>query len=271
MSTLAAIGTYEAHDTSWPVAAGQIFRRWGLNNIRESWGVAIGLMQPIVWILLFGQVFKSIGSIPGFGSDSYITFLTPGVLMMTVLYSGVWAGTGYIEDIDNGVMNQLLTAPISRSAVIAGQLAVQLVIGLVQSGLVLGIGFLGGARYPGGLSGIVLALGAATVLATIFCAGSVAIALTARSQIALIGLSQMIILPATFLSSGMMSPSLMPGWVQGISKFNPVSWAVDIGRSGLADRVDAGFVAAHLGYLTVLAALVFWWAVSAFRGYQRTQ
>ncbi|MET9491893.1 ABC transporter permease [Nocardia sp. NPDC006630] len=268
---MTTVDAYETRSVGWLVVAGQIFRRWSLNTLRESWGVAAALLQPIVWILLFGQVFKSVGSIPGFGSANYITFLAPGVLMMTVLYSGVWAGTSYIEDIDNGVMNQLLTAPISRTAVIAGQLAVQLVIGLVQSALVLGIGFLGGARYPGGLTGMVLALAAATLLAAIFCAGSVALALTARSQIALIGMSQLIILPATFLSSGMMATALMPGWVQGISKFNPVSWAVDIGRSGLAGTADAGFVAAHLGYLLALAALAFWWAVSAFRSYQRTQ
>ncbi|MEV6102802.1 ABC transporter permease [Nocardia sp. NPDC051981] len=263
--------TRENPTATWPVAAGQIFRRWMVNTLRESWGVFAALLQPIVWILLFGQVFKSVGDIPGFGAANYITFLAPGVLMMTVLYSGVWAGTGYIEDIDNGVMNQLLTAPISRSAVVAGQLGVQLTIGLVQSALVLLIGFAGGARYPGGVTGIALALIAATLLAAVFCAGSVALALISRSQIALIGMSQLIILPLTFLSSGMMATSLMPGWVQGISKFNPVTWAVDIGRTGLAGTADAGSVTAHLGYLTALAALAFLWALSAFRTYQRTQ
>ncbi|MEC3954308.1 ABC transporter permease [Nocardia sp. CDC153] len=272
---MTAITTYdlprETPSAGWLVAAGQIYRRWAVNNVREAWGIGVGLLQPVVWILLFGQVFKSVGSIPGFGSGSYITFLAPGILMMTVLYSGVWAGTSYIEDIDNGVMNQTLTAPISRSAVVAGQLGVQLTLGLVQSGLVLVIGYLGGARYPGGVTGVLLALAAATLLAIIFCAGSVAIALTTRSQIALIGLSQMIILPATFLSSGMMAPNLMPGWVQTISKYNPVSWAVDIGRSALAGNTDWPFTSEHLGYLAALAALSFWWAVSAFRGYQRTQ
>ncbi|WP_405491895.1 ABC transporter permease [Nocardia sp. NBC_00511] len=261
----------ELPTAGWLLAAGQIFRRWMMNTLRESWGVFAALLQPIVWILLFGQVFKSVGEIPGFGAANYITFLAPGVLMMTVLYSGVWAGTGYIEDIDNGVMNQLLTAPVSRSAIVAGQLLVQLVIGLVQSALVLVIGFAGGARYPGGVVGILLALAAATLLAATFCAGSVALALTTRSQIALIGMSQLIILPMTFLSSGMMATALMPGWVRTISKFNPVTWAVDIGRSGLAGTADAGSVAAHLGYLTALAALAFWWALSAFRNYQRSQ
>ncbi|WP_275107048.1 ABC transporter permease [Nocardia arthritidis] len=198
------------------------------------------------------------------------TFLVPGIVMMLVLYSGVWAGTGCIEDIDNGVMNQVLIAPISRGAVVAGQLGMQLVIGLIQSMMVLGIGYLGGARYSGGLRGIALALTASALLAAIFCAGSIALALTTRSQIALIGLSQTIVLPATFLSSAMMAPALVPGWVRSIAAYNPVSWAVDIGRSGLADSTDWDFVAWHLLFLAGFAALAFWWSVAAFRNYQRT-
>ncbi|KAA0021498.1 ABC transporter permease [Antrihabitans cavernicola] len=258
------------HQAGWFTAAGQVFHRWGLNTLRESWGVGISLLQPIVWILLFGQVFKSIGNIPGFGSDNYITFLVPGVLMMTVLFSGAWAGTGYIEDIDNGVMNHTLTAPVHKSALVAGHLGQLLITGLVQSAIVLGIGFAGGARYPGGVLGIVLALAAATMLAAIFCSCSNAIALTARSQIALIGVSQMVVLPATFLSSAMMASDLMPGWVQSISKYNPVSWAVDIGRSGLNGTPDWPFIAWHFGFLAALTAVTFWWAIAAFRNYQRS-
>ena len=79
------------------------------------------------------------------------------------------SGSGYIDDMKSGVMDQLLSAPISRSAIITGQLLQQLVINALQSAIVLGIGWLAGARYPGGVGGIVLALAAATLLATIFC------------------------------------------------------------------------------------------------------
>ncbi|TPX00828.1 ABC transporter permease subunit, partial [Schumannella luteola] len=172
-----------------------------------------------IWIVLFGQVYSALGTLPVFGDDGYIGYLVPGILMMTVLYSGAWAGTGYIDDIGSGVMDQLLSAPLSRSAIVTGQLLQQLVINVLQSAVVLGIGALAGASYPGGVGGILLALVAATLLATVFCCASSAVALTTRNQVALIGLSQLIVLPATFLSTTMMPATLLPDWVQAVARW----------------------------------------------------
>ena len=94
--------------------------------VRQAWGPVMSLIQPIIWILLFGAVFSSLGELPQFGGEGYIDYLVPGILMMTVLYSGAWAGTGYIDDINSGVMDQYLTSPLSRTAIISGQLAQQL-------------------------------------------------------------------------------------------------------------------------------------------------
>src|SRR6476619_392732 len=68
--------------------------------IRQPWYAAITLVQPVIWLLLFGQLFRSVVHIPGFassqGSGSYLEFISPGVIMMTVLFSAAWAGTIYI-------------------------------------------------------------------------------------------------------------------------------------------------------------------------------
>jgi ABC-2 type transport system permease protein len=252
----------------WFTQVGQITDRWLTNTRRQVWGAAFTLVQPLVWILLFGQVFSSLSTLPGFGDTGYVTFLVPGVLMMTVLYSGAWAGTGYIDDMKSGVMDQLLTAPVARSAIITGQLIQQLVICLVQSILVLGIGWVGGARYPGGVSGLAVALVVALLLATIFCSLSTATALTARSQIALIGISQIVVLPVTFLSTTMMPTELMPAWVQTISHYNPMTWAVDLARNALNDSTN-GLWTWQLGGLLALGGLAFVWSVRALRSYQR--
>jgi ABC-2 type transport system permease protein len=116
---------------------------------------------------------------------------------------------------------------------------------------------------------MVLALLAALLLGTIFCSLSTAAALTARNQVALIGISQIVVLPVTFLSTTMMSASLMPDWVQNVSTYNPMTWAVDLARNTLAGTVDssAGW---HVGGLVLLAVLTFVWSVRALRGYQRS-
>ncbi|MEU1971144.1 ABC transporter permease [Microbacterium sp. NPDC019599] len=255
--------------SGWFTQTGQVLRRWLISSWRQAWGPVMSLIQPVIWIALFGAVFSSLGTLPQFGGDGYIDYLVPGILMMTVLYSGAWAGTGYIDDINSGVMDQYLTSPISRTAIITGQLAQQLIVNVLQSLVVLGIGWLTGARYPGGIGGVAVALGVATLLATIFCSMSTAIALTTRNQIALISLSQLIVLPATFLSTTMMPADLMPEWVQNVSRWNPMTWAVELGRGGLdGGYPDAAWLQA--AGLAVLAGLAFVWSVSAIRAYQRS-
>jgi ABC-2 type transport system permease protein len=70
--------------------------------IRQPWWVAITLVQPIVWLLFYGQLFKRVVELPGFNSDSYITFVTPGVVVMSALFSGGWNGMGILFEIDLG-------------------------------------------------------------------------------------------------------------------------------------------------------------------------
>ncbi|MBN9140119.1 MAG: ABC transporter permease [Micrococcales bacterium] len=260
---------------SWAGQTGQVFRRWIVGTWRQVWGPAMSLLQPVIWIVLFGQVYSALGELPAFGDGGYIGYLVPGVLMMTVLYSGAWAGTGYIDDIRSGVMDQLLSAPLSRSAIVTGQLLQQLVINALQSAVVLGIGALAGARYPGGPGGVLVALLAATLLAIVFCCASSAVAFMTRNQVALIGLSQLIVLPATFLSTTMMPASLLPGWVQSVALWNPMTWAVELGRAGLDGTLwdgsaDAAALAAHGAALLALAALAFAWTVRSIRAYQRS-
>jgi ABC-2 type transport system permease protein len=255
---------------AWPVQTGLVARRWIVDGFRLPWGLGVSVIQPVIWIVLFGNVFKSVTQVPGFGADSYMTFLVPGILMMTMLYSGAWAGTGFIDDIKSGVMDRLLSSPVSRSALVAGQLVQQLLLSLVQAVVLLLIGLAAGARYAGGAGGIALALLAALLLAASFCSVSAAVALTARDQTALIGISTLVVLPATFLSTALMPVTLLPHWVEVAAHFNPLTWATELARTGMSDSVDVGVALTRGLLLLALAALTYAWSVSAMRKYQRS-
>ena len=256
--------------TLWGSQTTQVARRWTIDGIRQPWGLGVAILQPVIWILLFGNVFSSVATVPGFGSDDYMTFLVPGILMMTVLYSGAWAGTGFIDDISSGVMDRMLTSPVHRSSLVAGQLLQQLGLCFVQGLCVLGIGALAGASYEGGVVGLLVALAGSMLLAAAFCSLSAAVALLARDQTALIGISTMIVLPATFLSTALMPASLLPDWVQTVARYNPLTWATDIARTALSPSIDWSLVGTRSTLLLALAALVAWWSVRAMRTYQRS-
>ena len=243
--------------------------------IRQPWYAAITLVQPVIWLLLFGQLFRSVVHIPGFassqdGSGSYLEFISPGVIMMTVLFSAAWAGTIYIEDMNRGVMDRLLASPVSRGAMMIGTLAYQVITTLIQTLVVFGIAYAAGGRYPGGTTGILLTLVAASLLCVIFAAMSNAVALLARTQEALIGISQFLSLPLAFVSSAVMAIALAPDWLQTVARYNPVDWAVVVSRQALSADPDWGAVLPRLGALALLAVGMAWLATRAFRTYQRS-
>ncbi|MFF2831973.1 ABC transporter permease [Cellulosimicrobium cellulans] len=237
--------------------------------------MVMNLVQPMIWLLLFGQLFRSVVEIPGFSTGgTYLEFITPGVVMMTAMFGAAWAGTSYVQDMDRGVMDRFLTSPASRGALMASTMIYQAVIAVGQALVVLAVAWLCGARFgstPGETTLGVLALLLAVVLLTaLFSALSNAVALLTGQQEALIGISQLITLPLMFLSSAVMDTSLSADWVADVARYNPFDWAVVAGREALAASPDWGVVWVRLGLLALAAVVMGWLATQAFRTRQRS-
>lgn len=239
-------------------------KRQLLNLWRQPWFVAITLVQPLIWLLLFGQLFKRVVDLPGFHGGSYIEFLTPGVLVMSALFAGGWHGMGYIEAMDRGVMDRFLTTPVWRGALVASGFLYGAVVIVVQSLVIVAVAFADGASFPAGNVAAMLVL--AVLLGGGVAALSDALALVARQEETLIGAVQFVVLPATFLSSGMMASNLLPGWIADVARFNPVNWAVVGARSGTSDW---GLLGTRVGLLVALVLVCSWLATRALRVYQR--
>src|SRR6195952_5310127 len=194
--------------------------------------VLISIVQPILWVLLFGQLFAKVTTIQGFGASSYVQFLAPGISIMTALFGAAYSGMGMLGDIDRGVLDRLLATPVSRGALIAARILHSAFQVVIQAALILLVACLLGARPHGGLPGVLIVFLAAALLGAAFAAFSNALALAARRQELVIAVMNFVVLPSTFLSSMIMSRNLMPAWIRGISRFNPVNWAVTAARDG---------------------------------------
>lgn len=240
------------------------------NLVRQPVWIFISLVQPVVWLLLYGALFRRIVEIPGFGSGSYIDFLTPGIVVMTCLFTAGWSGMGLIDDIDRGVVDRFLVSPASRGSLISGRLLQGAVVGVIQSAIIIVLGLIVGAEYPGGLTGMVALTVGSVLLGTGVGALSNAIALLSRKEETMIAVSNFVLLPLTFLSSVFMAQALMPTWMQSVAKYNPVNWAVEAGRSALTATPDWGLVLARLGWLALFTVVCTWLATRAFRVYQRS-
>jgi ABC-2 type transport system permease protein len=240
------------------------------NLSRQPWWITFALVQPIVWLVLYGQLFKRVVELPGFGASSYISFVTPGVVMMTALFAGAWNGMVVIMDLNAGVMDRLLVSPINRRAIIVGRLMSMSVESIVQSVILISIGFFFGARFAGGIIGIIVLFLCAILLGAPFAALSNALALVVRRQESVIGAANFIIMPLLFLSPVFMAKNLMPDWIRLVSYFNPVNWAVEAARDALSDQTDWSFVLLRIAGLLTFAVLSGWLATGAFRIYQKS-
>ncbi|MDC0073871.1 ABC transporter permease [Alphaproteobacteria bacterium] len=196
--------------------------------------IAVTLIQPVIWITIFGQLFQKVVDIPGFENSSYIAFLTPGVVIMTAMFGAAWSGMGLIEDLNQGVIDRMLSTPVKRGALIAARVIHASITVIIQSIIIIGLGMVLGAKIPGGILGIIGVLIVSVLIAAGFSSISTGIALLTRREETMIAVINFFGLPITFLSASFMSNSLMPSWMQKIAIFNPVNWAVNAARSSMA-------------------------------------
>ena len=174
--------------------------------------LAFSVVQPVIWLFLFGQLFRRIIDIPGFAyHGTYLDYLVPGLVAMNAMSGNMWAGMGMIEEVERGTLNRFLVSPASRIAIMNASVAEQSVSTAVQSLIIVGLGLAGGARYHGGVAGVAVMVAASILVGVVFGALSNAVGMTLRSREAIIGVYTFFMLPLMFLSSAfMLRPASCP-------------------------------------------------------------
>jgi ABC-2 type transport system permease protein len=238
--------------------------------VRQPWVLAFSVIQPAIWLFMFGDLFHKIIDIPGFGyHGSYLAYLVPGVVAMNAMSGNMWAGMTMIEEIERGTLNRFLISPASRLAIMNAAVVEQGLATIVQTLIIVVLGYAGGARYPGGAGGIVVLTVAAIFIGVLWGALSNTAGMLLRSREAIIGVYTFFMFPLMFLSSAFMKPSFLPGWMQAIAACNPLNWEVEIGRSVLSANPDWAAVAIRCGGLLALAVVCVAISVTTFRSYAK--
>ena len=238
--------------------------------VRQPFVLAFSVVQPAIWLFLFGELFHKVIDIPGFGyQGSFLAYLVPGVVAMNAMSGNMWAGMAMIEEIDRGTLNRFLVTPASRLAIMNASVVEQAVSTTIQTLIIVVLGYAGGARYPGGALGIA-ALTVASILVGIFWGGlSNMTGMLLRSREAIIGVYTFFMLPLMFLSSAFMQTGFLPGWMQAIASRNPLNWEVQIGRDALSANPDWASIAVRGGGLLALALIAVAISVTTFRSYAK--
>ncbi|TDU02860.1 ABC-2 type transport system permease protein [Streptomyces sp. 846.5] len=238
--------------------------------VRQPAYLIITLIQPVIWLFLFGALFRKVVELPGFGTGSYLDYLVPGVIVMSAVSANMWAGMGTLEEIDRGTLNRFLITPVRRSALMNANVVAQSLTTAIQSLIIILLGWAGGAHYPGGVLGLLILVLVSSALGTVFGAFSNALGMLVRQRESIIGINTFLLLPLTFLSSAFMPPALMPHWMQVVARFNPVNWALECSRAAMSAHPDRWSVLSHGGWTLLLAAFAVWLSLRTFRSYQKS-
>jgi ABC-2 type transport system permease protein len=184
-------------------------------------------IQPALWLLIYGETFTHIHAIPTPKGIPYLAYLAPGILAQSALFIAIFYGIQIIWERDAGVLTKLMVTPTPRSALITGKAFAAGVRSLIQGIVVVIIAAILGVALTGNPlkligAAIIVVLGSA-----FFSCLSMSIAGVALARDRLMGIGQAITMPLFFSSSALYPIKVMPGWLQVISRINPLSYEVE--------------------------------------------
>ncbi len=205
--------------------------------------------MPVLFTVMFGLMFG--GAVSG-STAHYLPTLIPGIIAMTTITACVAAGIQLREDMDKGVFDRFRSLPIARIAPLAGPMMADLARYAIAASVTLTVGVIMGYRPGGGIPGV-----AAGVVLAVITGWSIAwiflwIGTKARSAGAVQGMSMMIMFPLAFLSNAFVPVDSLPGWLQAVTRVNPVSHVV----SALRDLMNGGALTAQVGWALLGCATV---------------
>lgn len=242
-------------------------------SLRTAFGdyrlVFFGLLQPVVMLLLFSQVFSRIGTLPGVVQyRSYINYLMPATLINIAVTTAMSSGVGVLAEIYTGFVGRLRAMPISMFAILVARtlsdalrLTVQLTVAVIAALVFLDF-------RPDGVLGIVTALGLAVLVGWGLGWVFVAIATWQRKAETMQAISFVVMFPLMFGSSAYMPVAAMPGWLRVLSTVNPLTYAIDATRALTAGTPAGPALAAAVGIVVGLALLG---AAGAARNFRRAR
>jgi ABC-2 type transport system permease protein len=215
--------------------------------------VFVRLIQPILWLVIFGSVFNKYRIIDT-GNLSYLSYLTPGVMAQSLLFTAIFYGIAITWDKDSGILAKLMATPTSRGSIIIGKALSAGVRGLLQSVVIVLIALLLGVTFAFGVVNVIGIIIVIVLSSTCFASLSIVFASFLRKRERFMGVIQLITMPLFFASNALYPIELMPQPLQYVTWFNPLYYVVDSLRALLITN-DLSSVPIHIGVLLLITIL----------------
>jgi ABC-2 type transport system permease protein len=240
-----------------------VFERSLQLTLRNPAWVAIGVIQPLFFLVLFGPLLQPLAGAPGFpsGSNPFNVFV-PGLLIQLGLFGTAFVGFGLIAEVRYGVIERLRVTPVSRLALLLGRALRDTLVLVVQSVLLVVFAIPFGLHVN--IVGVLVVLGLLVLLGLLMVSISYSLALWLRSEDALAPLLNTVTLPLLLLSGVLLPLTLAPAWLRALAAVNPLSYAVDAARALFNEQLSDPSIPLALVILAVLAGLALFGASRSF-------
>jgi ABC-2 type transport system permease protein len=214
-------------------AATVVWQREMIRFGRDRSRIISSLIQPVLFLFVLGTGLSSLLST---GDVDFRTFLFPGVLAMSVLFTAAFAGISIVWDREFGFLREMLVAPVGTTAIMTGKCLGGATVATLQSLVILALAGLVDVPYN-----LVMMLELVVLLflmAFMICALGLVLAARVKQIQSAMPLVQLTITPLMFLSGALFPLSNLPAWLKVVTTLNPMTYAVESIRSVVFDRLD---------------------------------
>ncbi len=240
-----------------------LFRRYLMLSLRDPGTVAGGLLQPVVFLVLYGPILTRLIRTPTVSQTAAWQIYVPGVLIQLGLFGAAFVGFSIITEWRAGVLDRLRVTPVSRLSMLLGRVLRDGLVLLVQAVILMLVAIPFGLRAP--IGGVVLALAIVVVMALSLSALSYTLGLALKSEMALGPLLNTVMLPLLLLSGILLPMTLAPSWLNLLSRLTPFRYIVDAIRDMFQGQFRTGPLLVCVAVTLGLAVLSMALAVRTFQ------
>lgn len=248
--------------TSGVHASLALVARWWTRLLREPAGLTAALVQPALWLVLFGNLFARAEVVRG---SSYLAFMTAGVVVMTVLNGALGGGVEILFDRESGLLQRLLAMPIPSLSIVASRALFVLTLSAGQVAVIVGVAVALGVHLATGLTGLLAILAIAELFGIGLTALSMALAFALPGHSQFFAIIGFLGLPLVFVSNALVPLDQMPAWLAALAALNPMTYAIGAVRELVLEGFFWGPTLSSGALLAVFDAAMLVLAVGAMR------
>jgi ABC-2 type transport system permease protein len=241
-----------------------LFTRALTKIVRNPTLLFINLFTPLLFLLLFSQLLEKLTSLQGL-SGSYLTYLTPGILVLNAVTGSFQSGMSIVNDLNSGFLHKILLTPASRAAILLGRLMTDLLVLIIQSCIIIGVAILLGLGIATGIPGLLLIFVTLAFFDLAWAGLLLAVGMKTKKAETVAAVGNLLAFPILFVSSALFPTQIMPQWAQTVSTYNPVSYASNVTRDLIKGGLTWSTFASAYAVIGFMAIVTFAITLYQFR------